>query len=210
MMVAPISIAVRVAAALILLQGCRASAAERGPLLPGDEELARERIESNIIQDGEPPPPPIDTLASLRLAPSAAVASVVDPNAPAVPTTTVTPTTGIRARYYLREDGKRGWISFPRELQPAGVTVDSAARIIIRDGKIGGAGMIIVRDSRGTLTIDLSQHLRGIGTEISGRCGPPRPGRGSCATLVFDGVPFTPVNGPPSTQRVQLDIGVSP
>ncbi|HYD51524.1 MAG TPA: hypothetical protein VEA99_02810, partial [Gemmatimonadaceae bacterium] len=149
--------------------------------------------------------PPVDTLSTLFLsAPAADDTTGVPGAALRAPTTR---RLGIRARYYLREDGKRGWIAFPAALQPTGVTVDSTARIIIRDGRMGGAGTITVRDERGTLAIDLSRHLRGAGSEIRGSCGGARPGRGACATLVFEGVPYTPANGPPRTERIELAIG---
>jgi hypothetical protein len=190
---------------LLVLAGvtaCRTSAMERGPMLEGDERIIRETIAPALIgEPGEPPPPPIDTLSSLRVAPMGA--ALVAPG----DTASAAPAAGIRARYYLREDGKRGWIAFPQSIQPAGVTVDSAARIIIRDGRMGGAGTITVRDARGTLVIDLGKHLRGAGSEIRGSCGARRPGRGACATLVFEGVAFTPASGAPRTERLELEIG---
>jgi len=192
--------------AVTALVACRTMSADRGPLRAGDDVIARERIERQVRDDdGAPPPPPVDTLSMIRLstvpaaaAPGAAARATPAPRA-----------LGLRARYYLREDGTRGWIAFPQELQPTGVTVDSAARVVIRDGRIGGAGTITLRDERGTLVLDLAT-LRGAGSEIGGSCGPRQPGRGACATLVFEGASYIPANGAARTERVALEIGADP
>ena len=180
--------------ALLLLLACRTSF-DPGPLRAGDERLALHRAAIVQPSDAAPPPPPVDTLALLRLRPVGGAASSAGR------------ALGVRARYHMAADGRRGWIAFPQERQPTGVTADPAARIVIHDGRIGGVGTLTLRDERGTLVIDLGRHLRGEGSEIRGGCRGASPTHGACATLAFDGVPYAPASGAARDERFQLMIG---
>lgn len=201
---------------------CRASQRDDGPLRAGDTALATESIQSFMSPgDGEPPPPPIDTLSELRIETTALDSAVADTTktdttktdttatAAALTTTTSTDTVAmtLRVRYYLDEAGEHGWIAFPRDNQPPGVTVDSAARIIIHGQKIGGTGAIQITTAQGRVDIDLGQ-VGGAGTAIAGRCKRDERQVGACASVAFKGVRFTPSGGQASDRPAKLEVGV--
>jgi hypothetical protein len=182
--------------ALLLLAlsvvACR-SRFDNGPLQPGDTALATEPIAPILFpDDGEPPPPPIDTLSEMRIGGvSAELTDLI-----------------VRVRYYLDQKGTRGWVDFPTDNQPPGVRVDSAARIIIHGQKIGGTGTLQISDSAGVVDIDLSQ-IGGEGTVIAGRCRKEdRSAGGACATITFKQVRWAPTGGQPTTTTASLDVGV--
>ena len=114
----------------------------------------------------------------------------------------------VRVRYYLDDNGERGWIAFPPGNQPPGVSIDSTTRIIIHGKKIGGAGVIRISTASGTIDVDLGRHITGDGTVIAGKCKKDESQVGACATVSFNGIQYTPAGGQPSTRTAKLEVGV--
>ncbi|HYD53461.1 MAG TPA: hypothetical protein VEA99_12570 [Gemmatimonadaceae bacterium] len=176
----------------LLVVACRPKF-DRGPLQPGDSALATERIQPILDPDSpsDPPPPPVDTLSQMQIGGVQADLSDIV----------------VRVRYYLDEKGTRGWVDFPQDNQPPGVTVDSAARIIIHRQSIGGVGTLQIRGAAGTVDVDLTK-VSGPGTVIAGRCKKDQRRAGACATIMFKELQWTPTGGQPQTERGSLEIGI--
>lgn len=161
-----------------------------GPTQEGDELATFIPFTGQPAGEGEPPPPPIDTLSKVVASTDDGIDVVAE----------------LRGTYYREENGNRGWISFAPEGQLAGVTTSPNARIILRGNRMGGFGTLTLPvKGGGTVTIDLATSLRATGSEIAGSCS--RREGGACADIGIGRATFTDRAGRTSFVSGVLEIG---
>ena len=161
-----------------------------GPTQKGDELATFIPFTGQPADDGDPPPPPLDTLATLVASTDDGVDVVAE----------------LRGTYYREESGDRGWIAFAPERQLAGVQSSPNARIILRGNRMGGFGTLTLPvKGGGTVTIDLAASLRATGSELAGSCS--RREGGACGDVGIGRATFTDRAGRTRFVSGVLEIG---
>lgn len=144
----------------------------------------------NVTSPGEPPPPPLDTGATLRLVDGGATAD----------------TDSVRVAVHYDSTAAAGLEITFTGTQSDSVTVSEGA--YIRAGGATGAtgqGTITARTARGVIVADLAQGIRN-GSALTKCAAQPSPGRGRCGVVMLE-VRFTPRTGQEIRRNARLDLG---
>jgi hypothetical protein len=143
---------------------------------------------SSVI--GEPPPPPIDTNATMFVTGATA--------------TTLEDSANVRFRY---DSTTAGYVATFSAADSTTVAPNTTLTGPVGGGTITGTGRITAKSPGGTIVIDLT---RGIASGSSlGKCpANPASGQGRCGTVTFDSAQFTPRSGGGAVRRsVRLLLG---
>lgn len=138
----------------------------------------------------EPPPPPIDTVGTLRFDGGAAADSASD---------------SLVVAFHYDSTANGLEVTFT-VAQRDSVTVSEGA-YIRAGGKDGatGQGTITARTRRGVLTANLAQDIRG-GSALTKCLARSNPGQGRCGQVILE-VRWTPTGGRETRRRVRFDLG---
>ena len=159
-------------------------------------------------RDGEPPPPPIDTLSRADGAMTES-ASLSDGSAQAAALSSASISFSIlhRATFTSDLEGTMGWMSWGKAEQPKGTTLEGYAEVYYRQNYLAGKGAVKITDARGTLYIDFGKHLDVRNGSVSTSCRAEKGG--ACATLYYRGATYVPRDGRPGFASGRLLVGVA-
>ena len=140
--------------------------------------------------DGEPPPPPIDTMAVSEGSGYSSSFRILH-----------------RATFTSNLEGTRGWIAWGEAKQPEGTDVAGGSELYYEKGYLRGKGEVRLATRRGSLYIDFARNLDTANAIIHTNCKSERGG--ACATLVFKGAVYAPVDGRAERVSGRLYVGVA-
>ena len=167
-------------AAIVLLAGV--VACQEAVTAPSNRDLTIR------MDEGNPPPPPID---------SGMVGLAGDGSGS-------TSTFSLNTTFFFNKPGNNGWISFSSS---DNVIASPNARLHFSNGGFSAHGIILVTLNGGTLNLDLST-VNPRSTFGDGSCSPAGGDAdvigGDCTVLLFNGETFTNADGGTSTMDVSL------
>lgn len=181
-------------ASLALVAGCAEGNAPRElEKVEAFGEPPLSYIEFEGGKDGEPPPPPKDTLSRADGAPmeSASLMSAESGATQSLASSSVSFSILHRATFTSDLEGTMGWIAWGRAPQPKGTYIEGEAEVYYRaDSPLSGKGVVRIIDGKGSVTIDFARHLDTKNATINTACKAEKGG--ACATLYYRGATYRP------------------
>lgn len=192
---------------LALAVACGEGSAPRTPATREVQPFAGPPANAVLVRgskDGDPPPPPLDTLSSAVGSSSGALALAADGTTLATPT--VTFDILHRATFTSNLEGTAGWMAWGKAIQPKGSRIEGYAEVYYGTGYLRGSGTVRISDAKGALTIDFAKHLDTQNATIWTACtGDPS---GACAIIYYRGAAYTPTGGRTVIVAGRLLVGV--